>query len=263
MLFTIHKLILNLLWKVSYMEIYCERVRDLLNPKNKGNLRVREHPLMGPYVEDLSKLAVTSYNDIQDLMDSGNKARWVGTRIRYKYVDVRWKKTTKNETMAESFASFQHCGCDQHERDQQPLPRRLQHHLHAEEARHGVRQLIWKGPDSSSVPCPELELSCAVCTSSESCVATAAWPELNDDGCLLFMSSTKGRLWCCCLTNALLYWSLATNGTALVTLCGRFIFKGLFRKFVFYCGRSVKSVWWTWLAVSELTRLELKELDWR
>lgn len=61
--------------QVSYMEIYCERVRDLLNPKNKGNLRVREHPLMGPYVEDLSKLAVTSYNDIQDLMESGNKAR--------------------------------------------------------------------------------------------------------------------------------------------------------------------------------------------
>jgi hypothetical protein len=64
--------------QVSYMEIYCERVRDLLNPKNKGNLRVREHPLLGPYVEDLSKLAVTSYNDIQDLMDSGNKARYVG-----------------------------------------------------------------------------------------------------------------------------------------------------------------------------------------
>ncbi|OWK04726.1 hypothetical protein Celaphus_00002836 [Cervus elaphus hippelaphus] len=63
--------------EVSYMEIYCERVRDLLNPKNKGNLRVREHPLLGPYVEDLSKLAVTSYNDIQDLMDSGNKARCV------------------------------------------------------------------------------------------------------------------------------------------------------------------------------------------
>ncbi|RXN04628.1 kinesin KIF1A isoform X1 [Labeo rohita] len=35
---------------VSYMEIYCERVRDLLNPKNKGNLRVREHPLLGPTV---------------------------------------------------------------------------------------------------------------------------------------------------------------------------------------------------------------------
>ena len=48
------------------MEIYCERVRDLLNPKNKGHLRVREHPLLGPYVEDLSKLAVTSYTDIAD-----------------------------------------------------------------------------------------------------------------------------------------------------------------------------------------------------
>lgn len=62
------------------MEIYCERVRDLLNPKNKGNLRVREHPLLGPYVEDLSKLAVTSYNDINDLMDAGNKARSASRR---------------------------------------------------------------------------------------------------------------------------------------------------------------------------------------
>jgi hypothetical protein len=61
--------------QVSYMEIYCERVRDLLNPKNKGNLRIREHPLLGPYVEDLSKLAVTSYQDIHELMDEGNKAR--------------------------------------------------------------------------------------------------------------------------------------------------------------------------------------------
>ena len=59
------------------MEIYCERVRDLLNPKNKNNLRVREHPLLGPYVEDLSKLAVTSFQDIDDLIEVGNKTRWV------------------------------------------------------------------------------------------------------------------------------------------------------------------------------------------
>lgn len=63
--------------QVSYMEIYCERVRDLLNPKSRSNLRVREHPIMGPYVEDLSKLAVTSFEDIADLMDCGNKARYV------------------------------------------------------------------------------------------------------------------------------------------------------------------------------------------
>jgi len=57
------------------MEIYCEHVRDLLNPKNKSNLRVREHPLLGPYVEDLSKLVVTSFADINSLIDEGNKAR--------------------------------------------------------------------------------------------------------------------------------------------------------------------------------------------
>jgi hypothetical protein len=31
---------------------------------------------MGPYVESLSKLAVTSFADISDLMDEGNKDRW-------------------------------------------------------------------------------------------------------------------------------------------------------------------------------------------
>lgn len=61
--------------EVSFMEIYCERVRDLLNPKNRSSLRVREHPVLGPYVEDLSRLAVTSYEDIRELMDEGNKAR--------------------------------------------------------------------------------------------------------------------------------------------------------------------------------------------
>ena len=59
------------------MEIYCERVRDLLNPKNKMSLKVREHPLLGPYVEDLSKLVVTSFADINDLIDEGNKARYL------------------------------------------------------------------------------------------------------------------------------------------------------------------------------------------
>lgn len=68
--------------EVSYFEIYCERVRDLLNPKNNKNLRVREHPLLGPYVEDLSKLAVQSFSDISNLMDDGNKARCVITSIR-------------------------------------------------------------------------------------------------------------------------------------------------------------------------------------
>ncbi len=47
--------------RVSYLEIYNERVRDLLNPSTKGNLKVREHPSTGPYVEDLAKLVVGSF----------------------------------------------------------------------------------------------------------------------------------------------------------------------------------------------------------
>ncbi|XP_075459658.1 kinesin-like protein KIF1B isoform X20 [Ascaphus truei] len=79
--------------EVSYMEIYCERVRDLLNPKNKGKPACAGAPLLGPYVEDLSKLAVTSYTDIADLMDAGNKARTVAA-------------TNMNETSSRSHAVF-------------------------------------------------------------------------------------------------------------------------------------------------------------
>ncbi|KAM9833553.1 kinesin-like protein KIF1C isoform X1 [Syngnathus typhle] len=79
--------------EVSYMEIYCERVRDLLNPKSQETLRVREHPILGPYVEDLSKLAVTGFPDIHDLMVAGNKARTVAA-------------TNMNETSSRSHAVF-------------------------------------------------------------------------------------------------------------------------------------------------------------
>ncbi|CAL4098171.1 unnamed protein product, partial [Meganyctiphanes norvegica] len=79
--------------EVSYFEIYCERVRDLLNPNNKCNLRVREHPLLGPYVEDLSKLAVSTYEDIHELIEEGNKTRTVAA-------------TNMNETSSRSHAVF-------------------------------------------------------------------------------------------------------------------------------------------------------------
>lgn len=42
-----------LVYLLSYLEIYNERVRDLLRRKSTQtyNLRVREHPKDGPYVE--------------------------------------------------------------------------------------------------------------------------------------------------------------------------------------------------------------------
>lgn len=79
--------------EVSYLEIYNERVRDLLNPSTKGNLKVREHPSTGPYVEDLAKLVVTSFQEIENLMDEGNKARTVAA-------------TNMNETSSRSHAVF-------------------------------------------------------------------------------------------------------------------------------------------------------------
>jgi kinesin family protein 13 len=63
--------------EVSYMEIYNERVRDLLDPRNsaKRPLKVREHTILGPMVEGLSVLAVSSYEQISRLIEDGNKCR--------------------------------------------------------------------------------------------------------------------------------------------------------------------------------------------
>ncbi|PSR91995.1 hypothetical protein BD289DRAFT_452028 [Coniella lustricola] len=79
--------------EVSYLEIYNERVKDLLNPGTKGNLKVREHPSTGPYVEDLAKLVVGSFEEIENLMDEGNKARTVAA-------------TNMNATSSRSHAVF-------------------------------------------------------------------------------------------------------------------------------------------------------------
>ena len=55
------------------------QVRDLLNPSSTGGLKVREHPVLGPYVEDLSKAVVASFADISNLIDEGNKSRTVAS----------------------------------------------------------------------------------------------------------------------------------------------------------------------------------------
>jgi hypothetical protein len=51
------------------MEIYNEKVHDLLDPmtstSNKHGLKVREHNVLGPYVDGLSQLAVISSQAIK------------------------------------------------------------------------------------------------------------------------------------------------------------------------------------------------------
>ncbi|XP_026527495.1 kinesin-like protein KIF14 [Notechis scutatus] len=66
--------------EISYYEVYNEKIHDLLifraeNGEKKQPLRVREHPVFGPYVEDLTANAVSSYSDIQNWLQLGNKHR--------------------------------------------------------------------------------------------------------------------------------------------------------------------------------------------
>eukprot|EP00042_Codosiga_hollandica_P037957 m.304469 g.304469 ORF g.304469 m.304469 type:complete len:1251 (-) comp55270_c1_seq1:55-3807(-) len=80
--------------EVSYMEIYLEKVRDLLSADQRKKPKVREHAITGPYVEDLTSHAVTNFEMISALMDEGNKLRTV-------------KATKMNDVSSRSHAIFQ------------------------------------------------------------------------------------------------------------------------------------------------------------
>uniref|UniRef100_A0A336LQJ9 Kinesin-like protein n=1 Tax=Culicoides sonorensis TaxID=179676 RepID=A0A336LQJ9_CULSO len=73
--------------EVSYFEIYNEKIHDLLtlsseegfinfdNTNKKSALKVREHPVFGPYVVDLSTHVVDSYKLLRDWIAVGNSQR--------------------------------------------------------------------------------------------------------------------------------------------------------------------------------------------
>ena len=63
--------------EVSYLEIYNEKVRDLLNPGNKKPLKVREHASTGPYVDGLVKTVVQDASKIAELIEEGGKSRTI------------------------------------------------------------------------------------------------------------------------------------------------------------------------------------------
>jgi len=88
---------------VTYVELYLERVHDLLapTPNNSSSssssssgsspsspvspgaspvqtaLRVREHPKLGPYVDGATSTRVSSYEEVMALLETGNKNRMV------------------------------------------------------------------------------------------------------------------------------------------------------------------------------------------
>ena len=59
--------------KVSYMEIYNERLRDLLVSKDaRGVLMILEDPLKGIFIPDLTEYTISTNEEFVDLIKRGN-----------------------------------------------------------------------------------------------------------------------------------------------------------------------------------------------
>ena len=77
--------------KVSHVEIYMERIRDLLDP-SKTNLRIRENK--GIYIDGVSEVYAGSADDVMELMNRGSANRAISsTRMN---MAVRIESTQTN-----------------------------------------------------------------------------------------------------------------------------------------------------------------------
>ncbi|MCJ1474772.1 Kinesin [Lambiella insularis] len=85
--------------RVSYFEVYNEHVRDLLGPSRPSSsdnpyyLKIREHPIEGPYVKDLTDLPVKNYAELLRYMHMGDASRTTAS-------------TKMNDTSSRSHAVF-------------------------------------------------------------------------------------------------------------------------------------------------------------
>jgi len=65
--------------RCSFIELYQEELKDLLNPSQKNKLEIREDPKTGIYVKDLTMTQVCSGSEIEKCLYSGNKNKHVGS----------------------------------------------------------------------------------------------------------------------------------------------------------------------------------------
>ncbi|CAJ1409979.1 unnamed protein product [Effrenium voratum] len=70
----------------SFFEIYNEIIFDLLNPvadrtKLGGGLQIKEHPVMGIYVKDLTEIVAEDVGKVETLLENGNKSRAVSSTL--------------------------------------------------------------------------------------------------------------------------------------------------------------------------------------
>lgn len=68
---------INCQLKLLYIEIYNEQVKDLLtnNQQDSKKCRVREHPTLGPYVENVTECNIDLYADFINCLNKGNANR--------------------------------------------------------------------------------------------------------------------------------------------------------------------------------------------
>lgn len=69
---------LEFIVKVCYMEIYQERIKDLLNPMN-DNLPIHENKVQGVYVKGILEVSVASVEEVFDAMRIGQQSRVVAS----------------------------------------------------------------------------------------------------------------------------------------------------------------------------------------
>lgn len=90
--------------KVSFLEIYMEKIMDLLDPK-KSNLNVRRDPNQGVYVKDATEIYVNNSDEMFGVMQAGSQNRSVAaTRMNARssrshslFIITVFQKNTKND----------------------------------------------------------------------------------------------------------------------------------------------------------------------
>jgi len=63
--------------KVSFLEIYNEKIKDLLDPK-KNNLKIHETKQGGIYVKDMTESYVGNEDEVYAILKIGNENRSIG-----------------------------------------------------------------------------------------------------------------------------------------------------------------------------------------
>jgi kinesin family member 5 len=73
-------------FKVTYVEIYMEKVRDLLDEtRTKVNLTIREDKIKGIYIGDVTEEYVTSQDELLDIMADGEFSSVLLTSYNIEY----------------------------------------------------------------------------------------------------------------------------------------------------------------------------------